>query len=62
MLPRWPSAAVLSTILCGVTVDDPCSFVMSSVALAGVLTQWQAVRVATARRKYGVNYPTVCGE
>lgn len=44
----------------------PCSFVMSSVALAGVLTQWQAIRVAVARRKYGVNYPTVrlraCGE
>lgn len=32
---------------------------MTSVALAGVLTQWQAIRVAMARRKYGVSYPTV---
>ncbi|KAL4442446.1 hypothetical protein ABPG77_005030 [Micractinium sp. CCAP 211/92] len=40
-------------------IPDDYGFVMSSVALAGVLTQWQAVRVAIARRKYGVNYPTM---
>ncbi|KAL4447865.1 hypothetical protein ABPG75_005084 [Micractinium tetrahymenae] len=43
-------------------VPDEYGYVMTSVALAGMLTQWQAIRVAAARRKYGVSYPTMYAE
>lgn len=37
-------------------------YVMASVAASAALVQWQAVRVAIARKQFGVSYPKMYAE
>ncbi|PRW50988.1 membrane-associated s in eicosanoid and glutathione metabolism [Chlorella sorokiniana] len=43
-------------------VPDQYGYVMASVALTTALVQWQAIRVAIARKKVGLSYPKMIAE
>lgn len=43
-------------------VASEYGYVMASVAASAALVQWQAIRVAVARKTYGVSYPKMYAE
>eukprot|EP00889_Picochlorum_renovo_P004032 jgi/Picre1/31062/NNA_006418.t1 len=59
VLRQQRRSAIKTTAL---MVPDAYGYVMGSIGVAALVVQWMSVKVALARRTYGVSYPAMMAE